>query len=328
MTTDIDAKREKIAKLVKKALEKEKRAPLSSEQKFKHAIKMGSRVVPEMPSRIGWSAVGCYGYGTVEVLRGEMDYRFWRIALVVASKIVDNPQALRIESVAELEKRERELQECLTDDQKKAGLQVIVRPVVSFPLKYAQDVLQFKNLREKELAAAVEAFASVRLKVTQFKGLRLKEWEPFSEESGDIASVVLNRTTGKGKRGRGRGQKQPMFTLAFHSRIGLAFYHNLCRGGATLLKGVTKLLRAPDGYQRLIFNLCTAGQDAMIHRDTLLALVGMEKSGDPDYYRHQLSRLRSYVKRGIAEGYFVSLSEMDGGTWAIKKQWFLPFPNN
>jgi hypothetical protein len=228
MTTDIDAKRKKIARIVKKAREKENRAPLSTEQKFKHARKMGSRVVPEMPSRIGWSSVGCYGYGTVEVLRGEMDYRFWRIALVVAAKILENSEALRIESVADLEKRERELQECLTDDQKKAGLQVIVRPVVSFPLKYAQDVLQFKNLREKGLAAAVEAFASVRLKVTQFKGLRLKEWEPFSEESGDIASVVLNRTTGKGKRGRGRGQKQPMFTLAFHSRIGLAFYHNLC----------------------------------------------------------------------------------------------------
>jgi hypothetical protein len=328
MDTDIDAKRAKIAKIVKKAREKEKRAPLSTEQKFKHARKMGSRVVPEMPSRIGWSSVGCYGYGTVEVLRGEMDYRFWRIALVVAAKILENPEALRIESVADLERRERELQECLTDDQKKAGLQVIVRPTVSFPLKYAQDVLQLKNLRERELAAAVEAFASVRLKVTQFKGLRLREWEPFSEESGDIASVVLNRTTGKGKRGRGRGQKQPMFTLAFHSRIGLAFYHNLCRGGATLLKGATKLLRAPDGYQRLIFNLCTSGQDAMIHRDKLLALVGMEKSDDPDYYRHQLSRLRSYIKRGIAEGYFVSLSQLEGGTWTIKKRWFLPFPNN
>jgi hypothetical protein len=328
MTTDLDAKRAKIAKLVKKAREKEKRAPLSTEEKYRHSLKMGSRVVPEMPSRIGWSSVGCYGYGTVEVLRGEMDYRFWRVALVVAAKILENPEALKIESVADLEKRERELQECLTDDQKKAGLQVIVRPVVSFPLKYAQDVLQLKNLRERELAAAIEAFASVRLKVTQFKGLRLKEWVPFSEESGDIASVVLNRTTGKGKRGRGRGQKQPMFTLAFHSRIGLAFYHNLCRGGATLLKGATKLLRAPDGYQRLIFNLCTSGQDAIIQRDKLLALVGMEKSDDPDYYRHQLSRLRSYVKRGIAEGYFVSLSRLDGGTWTIKKQWVLPFVNN
>jgi hypothetical protein len=95
-----------------------------------------------------------------------------------------------------------------------------------------------------------------------------------------------------------------------------------------LLKGATKLLRAPDSYQRLIFNLCTSEQDAVIHRDKLLALVGMEKSDDPDYYRHQLSRLRSYVKRGIAEGYFVSLSQLDGGTWTIKKRWFLPFPNN
>ena len=305
-----ESKRDKIARLVKKALAKEKRAPIPPEQKYKYALKMGARVVPEMPGRIGWSSVGCHGYGTVEVLRGEMDYRFWRIALVVAANILANPEALRIESVADLEKRERELQEFLTDDQKKAGLQVIVRPVVSFPLKYVQDVLQLKHLREAEVAAALEAFASVRLKVTQFKGLRLKEWESFSEESGDIASVVLNRTTGKGKRGRGRGQKQPMFTLAFHSRIGLAFYHNLCHGGATLLKGATKLLRAPDGYQRLIFNLCTSGQDTIIHRDKLLALVGMKKSDDQDYYRHQLSRLRSYVKRGIDEGYFVSLSEL------------------
>ena len=130
MATDLDSKRAKIAKIVKKALEKEKRAPLAPEQKLKHAQKMGSRVVPEMPGRIGWSSVGCHGYGTVEILRGEMDYRFWRVALVVAAKILENPEALRIESVADLEKRERELQEYLTDDQKKAGLQVVVRPVI------------------------------------------------------------------------------------------------------------------------------------------------------------------------------------------------------
>ena len=328
MDTDMDAKRAKIARLVKKALAKEKRAPVPTEQKYKHALKKGSRVVPEMPGRIGWSSVGCHGYGTVEILRGEMDYRFWRIALVVAAKILEHPEALKIGSVEDLEKRERELQAFLTEDQKKAGLQVVVRPVISFPLKYVQDVLQLKHLRETEVSAALEAFASVRLKVTQFKGLRLKEWESFSEESGDIASVVLNRTTGKGKRGRGRGRKQPMFTLAFYSRVGLAFYHNLCRGGATLLQGATKLLRAPDGYQRLIFNLCTSEQNTIIHRDRLLALVGMERSEDQDYYRHQLSRLRGYVKRGISEGYFVSLSEMDGGTWTIKKRWFLPIPNN
>ena len=75
---------------------------------------------------------------------------------MVAAKILEHPESLNIESVEDLEKRERELQEYLTDDQKKAGLQVIVRPVVSFPLKYVQDVLQLKHLREAEVAAAAE----------------------------------------------------------------------------------------------------------------------------------------------------------------------------
>jgi len=64
MATDIDAKRKKIARIVKKALEKEKRAPLSTEEKYKYSLKMGSRIVPEMPSRIGWALWIRHGRGT------------------------------------------------------------------------------------------------------------------------------------------------------------------------------------------------------------------------------------------------------------------------
>jgi len=317
----------RIPEIVKRAVAKGKQKPFhpTAEKKYKHALTKGSRDEPEMPGRLGWSLVGGGGYGETEILHGEMNHHFWRIALVVAAKILANPEALKIESIEDLEKREQELQEMLADDQKKAGLQVIVRPIVSFTLKYVQDVLGFKHLREKEVAAMLEEFAGVRLKVTQFKGLRLQRkngsttWEKITTESGDIASVVHDLTTDKGKRGRGAGTKQVRFTLAFYSRIGLAFYHDLCTGGATLLQGATKLLRTSESYQRLIFNLCTTQAPARIHREKLLALVGMPKSENQDYYYHQLSILRGLIQQGIEDGYFKSFSELDGGTWEIKK---------
>ena len=327
MTTDLDAKRKKIAKIVKKALDKDSRPHLTSDQKYKYQLKKGCLSVPEFLSRVTWVSVGGGGWGTaVEILHGEMDYRFWRIALMVTKKILDNPQALKIESIEDLAKRERELQELLTEDQKKANLQVIIRPVVQFTLKEIQEITGLGDLREAEVAKMLEAFAGVRLRVTQFEGLRLRTgdrvgWERFTAESGDIASVVHERTTDKEKRGSGAGKKQALFTLAFYSRIGLSFYHSLCTGGHTLLREAVKLLREPDGYQRLILNLCTTSQDAKIHRDKLLALVGMAKSEDPDSYRHQLSKLRGYIRKGIDDRYFISFSELDGGTWVIKKQW-------
>jgi hypothetical protein len=297
----------------------------------------GARAVPEMPCRALWVWAGNRGWGQIEILRGELSARFWKIALIVAAKILENPKALAIESVEDLEHREQELQAMLSDEERAAGLKVIIRPMVQFTLKYARRITGL-DLREADVAAMVEEFASVRMKATEFKGLRLKAgWERFTadptrakrSESGDLASVVSNRRVQKRKRGRPRKEDQTTFTLAFYSKVGLAFYHSLCTGGATMLRGVTKLLRSSDAYQRLIFTLCTSAQQAIIHQDRLIKLVGWRKATTPDMYSHQLAELRRLLNKAISEGRLQTWSELKNGNWVIRKygQFDLPEPS-